>query len=227
MAGDNCTRGYGCMQVWVYVLVPFINAIVGYITNVLALYMTFEPLEMWPIKIWALEGQPIGLFGWQGIVPAKAGQMAAIMTDLMTQKLVDVREIFSRVDPEIMARLLRPGTEVTIRHVVESVLRSEAPAAFAALPDVVKEELGKELARDAPRFVAGFMEKLKDRVLDVYDLKSMCVRLAEADKRAVNNMFQSCGKREFTFIRRSGLYFGFLFGTYETHSHSFSMSVYV
>lgn len=51
--------------VWVYIIIPILSAIVGYLTNVLALWMTFYPLELRPLKLWQPQGQPLGLFGWQ------------------------------------------------------------------------------------------------------------------------------------------------------------------
>lgn len=167
---------------------------------------------MWPVYVWAPAGQPLGFFGWQGIIPAKASQMAGIMTDLMTEKLVDIKEIFSRVKPEKMAALMAPAAAKTMRKVVTATLKSEVPGVSMILPEAVKDELAGELAKDAGSFIATFMDTLKDNVLDVFDLKSMCMRLADADKRSINDMFLACGKQEFIFIRRSGLYFGFLFG---------------
>lgn len=36
-----------------------------YVTNILALKMTFFPVEFWGIKIWQPEDQPLGCIGWQ------------------------------------------------------------------------------------------------------------------------------------------------------------------
>ena len=48
--------------------IPVIGAIVGWGTNVVALKMTFYPLEFTGISPY---------LGWQGIIPAKAESMAA------------------------------------------------------------------------------------------------------------------------------------------------------
>jgi hypothetical protein len=48
---------------------------VGYFTNVLALEMTFYPVEFWGIEIFRIKTEPWGLFGWQGIIPTKAHKM--------------------------------------------------------------------------------------------------------------------------------------------------------
>ena len=51
---------------WQYATIPPISGIVGYLTNVLALKMTFYPIEFLGIPIVLIKNQPFGLFGWQG-----------------------------------------------------------------------------------------------------------------------------------------------------------------
>ena len=85
---------------WKYVLMPFMSAIVGWGTNVLALYMTFQPIEYLGVEWFRIKDQPWGFFGWQGIIPTKVEKMATITVQLMTSKLFTVEEIFERLDPE-------------------------------------------------------------------------------------------------------------------------------
>lgn len=59
----------------------------------LAVEMIFHPLVWRGIPLRVIDGQPLGLFGWQGIVPAKAGVMAERMVDMVTTQLVDVEEV--------------------------------------------------------------------------------------------------------------------------------------
>lgn len=55
--------------------------------------MIFHPLVWRGIPLRVIDGQPLGLFGWQGIVPAKAGVMAERMVDMVTTQLVDVEQV--------------------------------------------------------------------------------------------------------------------------------------
>ena len=66
---------------------------------------------------------PLGAFGWQGIVPAKAAQMAMTMVEMVTTKLVDVQETFLRLDPRKMAELLAPE----VPEMANNVARDMAP----------------------------------------------------------------------------------------------------
>lgn len=84
----------------------------GFGTNVLALWMTFYPIEFVPYKLWQPEGQPFGLFGWQGIIPSKAEKMSKILCQTMTEKLLDIPSIFGRMDPAYVAEIIGPAIEV-------------------------------------------------------------------------------------------------------------------
>ena len=61
--------------------IPLISAIVGWLTNYLAVKMMFYPIEFVGIK---------PFFGWQGLIPAKRRQMAEIEVELVLGKLLSV-----------------------------------------------------------------------------------------------------------------------------------------
>lgn len=51
---------------------------------------------------------PLGWVGWQGIVPAKAAQMALNIVTMVTEQLIDVQAVFMRLQPARVAELLSP-----------------------------------------------------------------------------------------------------------------------
>ena len=97
-------------DLFLYLSIPITSAIVGWITNVVALKMTFYPLEFIGIK-------PV--FGWQGIIPSKAEKMSRISVDLWTTKLIDVKEMFSRIKPESIADEMRPEFDRIAKELME------------------------------------------------------------------------------------------------------------
>ena len=56
---------------------------------------------------------------------------------------------------------------------------------------------------------------MQEHVEDVVDIKEFTVRYCVENKHLLVKIFQECGEQEFIFIRRSGLYFGFLFGLFQ------------
>tara|TARA_B110000977_G_scaffold94023_1_gene124333 strand:+ start:2763 stop:4196 length:1434 start_codon:yes stop_codon:yes gene_type:complete len=198
-----------------YIIIPFISAVVGYVTNVVALKMTFYPLEFTPapLKFAQPAGQPFGLLGgWQGIIPAKAGKMAGILCDLMTTKLLDVKVMFGKIHPLKFAEALAPEMTPSMHRIIEDVARREAPEFWEGLPTYVQAELVKQAMVGAPEFLRDVIEDLQNHVYEVLDLKSMVVKLCEANKQDVVRMFQEVGESEFRIIEYSGAYFGFVFG---------------
>ena len=75
------------------VFLPFISAIIGWGTNVLALKMTFYPLEFIGFTFKGFKAIGWSGFppiGWQGIIPSKAETMASKATDMITSKSIMV-----------------------------------------------------------------------------------------------------------------------------------------
>ena len=59
-----------------FLSIPLVAGIVGYVTNWVGVKMLFYPIRWLGIPIHRVPGQPLGLLGWQGIVPAKRIAMA-------------------------------------------------------------------------------------------------------------------------------------------------------
>lgn len=187
---------------WALITIPVVSAIVGWGTNVLALKMTFYPLEFIGIK-------PIG---WQGIIPSKAAKMARISVDLWTTKLIDIRDMFSKIDPENVAKEMRPQFDRMAREIMDDVMEDQIPGIWNKVPRNAKKLVYARLSKDLPEIVEHIMQDVKDNIEDVFDLKTMIVKRLTRDKAMMNEIFLKCGEKEFKFIERSGLYFGFSFG---------------
>jgi uncharacterized membrane protein YheB (UPF0754 family) len=59
------------------------------------------------------------------------------------------------------------------------------------------------------------MEEVKNDFSNMLDLKYLAVSALTQNKVLLNQMFLSCGEAEFKFIKKSGLYFGFIFGLFQ------------
>ena len=190
-------------NLWLYLSMPVTCGLVGYATNVLAIKMMFHPLD-------AIGKPP--LLGWQGIVPSKAGKMASIACDTLVPQLVTEREIFERLDPERIAEELEQPMVQLVDQLMDEIMREYQPALWESLPLRVRDLIIKRVQADAPAVIAEVMEDIKDNIDRVFDLKDMVVTTLVRDKSLINKIFLETGKDEFTFIGRSGFYFGFLFG---------------
>ncbi len=191
-------------NLWLYLSMPLISALVGYATNVIAIKMMFYPVEF--------IGKP-PLLGWQGIIPRRAAKMAAISVDTITTYLITQEEIFARLDPERVASELEPPLNHMIEDVVDSIMGQHEPGLWESLPEMVKKQVYKRVKKEAPGLISDIMNQIKINIAQMYDLKDMVITNLTKDKALLNRIFQEVGAAEFKFIGRSGLYFGGIFGT--------------
>jgi uncharacterized membrane protein YheB (UPF0754 family) len=197
---------------WEYFLIPWIAGFVGYATNVLALQLTFYPYEFFGIEIFRIKGEPWGIIGWQGIIPTKAEKMATICFDLMTTKLFSIHEIFGRLDPKRFAVVMEDAVLLMMDSVINEVANEYMPQAWNNMPKEVRDDIIVTADNESGKFMYGFMKDMQAHVEDVVDIKEMSVKACVANKPLIVKIFQECGDQEFIFIRRSGFYFGFIFG---------------
>lgn len=138
-------------------MIPPIAGVVGYITNVLALQMTFSPLEFWGIEIWRYKDEPWGLFGWQGIIPSKAEKMASVAFELMTSKLFNIREIFQRLEPDKFSEVMSDSVLLMMDEVINEVANEYMPTVWESLPQEVKDDIVLTTDNETGSFLAEFM----------------------------------------------------------------------
>lgn len=197
---------------WKFAIMPFMSALVGWGTNVLALFMTFKPIEYAGVEWFRIEDQPWGFFGWQGIIPSKAEKMARTTVQLMTSRLFTLEEIFDRLEPEGFYEAAKDGLLILIDEIIQETANESMPTAWYYLPTKVKDEIVLSANEACPKFLVSFIADMKKNIDSVLDLQSMCVEICLDNKEKLNKVFQEVGEKEFTFIRRSGFFFGFLFG---------------
>lgn len=195
-------------------LLPLISAIIGWGTNVLALKMTFYPLEFIGFTFKGFEAigwKGLPPIGWQGIIPSKAESMASKATDMITTKLIDVEDQFARINPAIVAKEMESSILRLAREITNDVMTQHIPM-WKLIPNSQKEKIYARAAEEIPAVIEEIMEEVKVNITEVFDLKAMAVNHLKNNKDLLNRIFLEVGDKEFTFIERSGFYFGFIFG---------------
>lgn len=182
--------------------IPIIAALVGWLTNKLAVYMTFYPLEY--------TGKPP--FGWQGIIPSKAHKMATKAVNLITSKLISVEEQFAKLDANGITEEMRPQLEQLSRTIIDEVMKKELSIVWRLLSKSAKDELQRDAAAQFPTAIANVLSDVKNNIHELLDINRMMVEGLTEQPEMLNRIFLQCGEKEFKFIEKSGFVFGFLFG---------------
>ena len=185
-----------------YLSIPIVSALVGWITNIVAIRMTFYPIEYFGIRP----------FGWQGIIPSKAKKMAETAVDLWTTKLIDIGTQFSKISPEKVAEEMGPSIENLSRQIIDEVMDAKLPKIWRSAPKSIKQNVYAKVSENLPIIVEEMMRDVESNFTEMLDLKTLAVKSLTQNKILLNQMFLKCGEEEFVFIKKSGLYFGFIFG---------------
>ncbi len=188
---------------WLYLSMPFVAALIGYGTKIVAIKMMFQPIEFVGIKPW---------LGWQGIVPRKAATMASIACDTMTTRLIKPEDIFSKLDPDRIAQEVEKPLLAAVEDITREVAAVYSPGLWEAAPEAVKRLIISRIQQESPNIVRAIMVDIKGNIDSVFDLKDMVVSNLLRDKPLLNRIFLEAGSGEFRFIRNSGIYFGFIIG---------------
>jgi uncharacterized membrane protein YheB (UPF0754 family) len=190
-------------EFWKHASIPVVAALVGWGTNWVAIKMTFHPVK------------PLGwppFLGWHGIVPSKAEKMAATFVDSTMSRLGTVAELFEQIEPERVAAQAVGWVEPRMAEYTDEVMRARDAVLWENLPELVKDGIRDRARRRLPRLIHGAVGEIGRRIEELLDFRDMIVGRLSGDPALLNRLFLESGEREFRFIVRSGLWFGFLFG---------------
>jgi uncharacterized membrane protein YheB (UPF0754 family) len=190
-----------------YASIPIGTTIFTYAHVWLALWCTFYPLEF--VGCCQIPGTNVGFpIGWRGIIPFKGDEMARMAVRMIKQNLLTVDEVFTRLDPNRMAEVLRPAISKKMEQIVETVAMEEAPRLWSSLPLAVKREAIRQAGAESPAAVRDMLLLMRPEIETLLDLEHLVVDVLVGDLRLCVDVFVVCGYKELGFIRNVGAVMG-------------------
>jgi uncharacterized membrane protein YheB (UPF0754 family) len=186
-----------------YLSIPFVAALIGWVTNWAAIRLTFWPLEFRGLR---------PFLGWQGIIPSKAGKMARIFVNQTMARLGTLGEILRSMDPSEISRHIASLMDGRLEGYTDQILFARAPGIWRVVPRSFKESVYAQVREETPELVDGLVQEVSERVEELIDFEDLLVTRLEGDRSLLNRLFLESGHAEFVFLVRSGLWLGFLFG---------------
>lgn len=188
---------------WIYISMPLIAGFIGYITKSLALEMMFRPIEFKGIKPY---------LGWQGVVPRKAGKMASTATDLLMERILSPSELMEKLDPDRMIKELDAPMRMATDQLVREIGETYVPGFWKRMPELGKQALIIQVQKQMPRATAEVWKEVSREPEYYIDFKHLLVSNLIKDKELLNDIFKEIGKKEFSFFRNAGFWFGLSLG---------------
>ena len=187
-----------------FISVPLITAIIGWLTNWAAVKMIFYPETF----------VGIGPIGWQGILYKQGDKFAGGVADMVDKNLLSAREIAERIDlgglQELIGAHLEPEIPELCRALGEELV---AEGAWEKLPDAVRELICAQVAEQTRLIGGELFVELRARADELIDLHSLTFRqLSGENVSRLARLTKRIGQSEFKFIEYYGGVFGLIIG---------------
>jgi len=181
-------------------LIPLISALIGYVTNVVAIRLLFWPRK--PINL--------GLYELQGLLPKRQAEIAVSVGDLVEEQLLSLDEIFEKINtPETMEMAIVKTVKV-LREKLDNMLPRFLPAMVVQLVGDIME---KAVRQEAPGLINQLIESGHEYLSkDIQIRKIVTQKIIDFDLDQLEDMIRSVSNKELTFIEILGGVLGFIIG---------------
>ena len=188
---------------WILFLLPFIAALIGWMTNYIAVKMLFHPKE--PKKF-------IGIT-FQGVFPKRQHALAEKLGQLVADELFSISDVSAKIKE--FATSDEAMNEVGKR--IEMTIRNKLVQAFPMLAMFLSDEMVEKVTglfkNELKDFLSatskGMGEKLEEN-LNVKDMVKERVNAFSSEK--LEELLNQLMKKEFKFIELVGAILGFFIG---------------
>lgn len=182
---------------------PFIGALIGWLTNYIAIKMLFHPRD--EVKIF--------LFSIQGVFPKRQKEFARKLGQIVSEELVSVEDLTAHLKE-------KATSEAILNHIarrLEDGIALRLPRAFPMLAMFMSGDMAEKIKGFLLEQIGSLNEELIDKLsgeleeeLDVHRIVEEKVAAFSSDK--LEEILFSIMRREFKFVEMVGAVLGFLIG---------------
>jgi uncharacterized membrane protein YheB (UPF0754 family) len=191
---------------WVYLSMPVIAGFIGWFTKLIAIEMMFRPTSFRGIRLGRIA------LGWQGMIPRRAPEMAAIAYDMISTNLIKPREIFDRIDPEQLVKAVHEPLMRCVDDVARDMAREYYPGLWELMPEPMRRAVIFALKHEAPRAAVAMTREAQRDVEKIVDLREMVVTNLTEDRELLVRMIRTIGGPDLAKIPVMGFWFGAIIG---------------
>ena len=182
---------------------PIVAALIGWLTNGIAVKMLFRPRK------------PHKLFGItvHGVFPKRQKDLAAKMSRVIADEFVASGDLAAQLESVMASPKLRQSIETHIRSALASKAGMVMPFLPVALLDSLGGKLGEAFSSELDNLMAHLKEEVlqdADKTFDVQPMKEK--RIAEFPVEKLEQLIMQVLKTEFQFIEFFGGVLGFIIG---------------
>jgi uncharacterized membrane protein YheB (UPF0754 family) len=182
-------------------LFPFISALIGWITNYIAIKMLFHPRN---------EVRFLGI-RFQGIFPKRQKTLARKLAVIVARDLFTTQNIKDKIEEEVTIEEMRKSVE----REVETYLRKQverAPIIATFVDDKRINQIRDRICQEVDVFLPQVMQKIGEKVEKVDVEETVYQKVSTYSSEKLEYMLMGVLKGELKFIELAGALLGFVIG---------------
>jgi len=181
---------------------PIISALIGWITNYIAVKMLFYPQKE----------QNFYLFRLQGVFPKRKAVLAERLGEIIAKELFSVQMIKEKIqDPQTQQQISQAIVEHLDKNLLEEIKKVNPMIAMFATPELInpiKEKIAEQVSQALPMLTDKLGQKIEE--IDVKEMVRQKVINFSDDK--LEQILLAVMQKELKFIEIAGGFLGFLIG---------------
>jgi len=182
-----------------------VGALIGWMTNVIAIKLLFRPIN--PIGI---KGTP---FMIQGLIPKRKGEIAKSIGDVIRDELVSMEVIVDQIIEDMDKNQIVEISKVKIVEVANEKMPSLIPAMFKGM---IIQNIESMIDENGEQIVTELGEKLSHKAIEAIDISKMVEeRINAFDFEKIEEMTLKIASTEFKHIEVLGGVLGFVIGLFQ------------
>ena len=184
-------------------LLPILAALIGWITNYLAIKMLFHPHQ--PKKILGLT--------FQGVFPKRQAQIAEKLGDLVANELFSMKDVAQKIED----LSTQPEALEEVGKRIEQTIRGKLISAFPMLSMFLSDEMIEKVTSlfkgELEDFLRVSSQGLAVKMEESVDIQNLVREKVQAfSSNKIEELLLGFMEQEFRFIEKIGAVLGFLIG---------------
>ncbi|SHK48003.1 Uncharacterized membrane protein YheB, UPF0754 family [Marinobacter antarcticus] len=184
--------------------VPIMAAFVGWITNWLAIQMSFYPVQF----------VGVGVIGWQGVIPRKAEKMAHICIDRTLRQFGDLNAVYQKLEPQRIIEQVISQVTPRLDEYIDEMMYEIQPVLWDNLPLFLRRQIYQWAREQLPERVEDLVDDFGDDLDELVDLKALLSRELKQHPDLMNRIFKQAGSVELRSVINRGAVIGGILGCF-------------
>ncbi len=185
---------------------PVIAALIGWLTNYIAVKMLFHP---------RLEKKFL-ILRIQGVFPKRQKALALKLGDMVANELFSIEDVKSRLKEESSGEEIMEALAGKIDEFIEEKLPTAIPMAAMFMNSTMVDAIKKPLIESLESAIPTIIDKIGDHIEEAVDMREIVREKVEAfSSDKLESILFGIMKKEFKFIELVGGVLGFMIGIFQ------------